>query len=61
MIAAELGKAIFAIGAMILSMSLLLLPFLERGSAGFVVTVFAALTGGLIILLVAVAVRVQRH
>ncbi len=61
MIAAELGKAIFAIGAMILSMSLLLLPFLDRSSAEFVVTVFAALIGVLLLALVAVAVRAQRH
>jgi len=60
-IAAELGKAIFAIGAMILSMSLLLLPFLDRSSAEFVVTVFAALIGVLLLALVAVAVRAQRH
>ena len=61
MIPAELGKAIFAVGAMVLSMSLLLLPFLERGSAEFLVTVFAALTGVLILLVAVVAVRAQRH
>ena len=61
MIAAELGKAIFAIGAMILSMSLLLLPFLDRNSAEFFVTVFAALIGVFMLALVAVAVRSQRH
>lgn len=61
MIGAELGKAIFALGVLILAGALALLPFLEHDSAEFVVTTLAAVAGGLILVLVVVGVRMQRH
>lgn len=61
MIPSELGKAVFAIAAFVTLAALGLLPFLARNSAEFVVTVLAAIAGGLTILLLAVLVRLERH
>ncbi len=55
-----MGRAAFTLAAFITTASLLLLPFLARDSAEFVVTVLAALSGGLTIALIAVLVRLGR-
>jgi hypothetical protein len=57
----EVGRAAFSLAIFVTVTSLLLLPFLERDSAEFVVTVLAIGAGGLTILLIAILARLGRH
>ena len=54
----QIGRAAFALAIFITVMGLLLLPFLERDSAEFVVTVLAIGAGSLTLVLVAVLARI---
>jgi hypothetical protein len=53
----QLLKGGFSIGALIVALSLLMLPFQPRGSAEFVVTVLSACVGGLFLVAIAALVR----
>ncbi|HJZ45997.1 MAG TPA: hypothetical protein VKE41_02485 [Roseiflexaceae bacterium] len=57
----QMGRAAFTMAIFVTVTSALLLPFLERDSAEFVVTVLALITGGLTILLIAILARLGRH
>jgi hypothetical protein len=57
----EVGRAAFSLAIFVTVTSMLLLPFLERDSAEFVVTVLAFVAGGLTILLIAILARLGRH
>jgi hypothetical protein len=57
----QIGRAAFALAIFVAVTGLLLLPFLERDSAEFVVTVLAIGAGGLTILLIAILARLGRH
>jgi hypothetical protein len=57
----QLGRAAFAVASFVTVTGVLLLPFLERDSAEFVVTVMAIAAGGLTILLIAILARLGRH
>jgi hypothetical protein len=57
----QVGRAAFALAIFVTVTSALLLPFLDRGSAEFVVTVLSLIAGGLTILLIAILARLGRH
>jgi hypothetical protein len=57
----EIGRAGFSLAIFVTVTSMLLLPFLERDSAEFVVTVLAIAAGGLTILVIAILARLGRH
>ena len=57
----QLGRAAFAVASFVTITGLLLLPFLERDSAEFVVTVLSIIAGGLTISLVAILAYLGRH
>ncbi|HWQ12299.1 MAG TPA: hypothetical protein VNL77_05835 [Roseiflexaceae bacterium] len=57
----QAGRAAFSLATFITVTGLLLLPFLERDSAEFVVTVLAVAAGGLTLLLIAILARLGRH
>ena len=57
----QTGRAAFALARFVTVSSALLLPFLERDSAEFVVTVLAIAAGGLTILLISILARLGRH
>jgi hypothetical protein len=57
----QIGRAAFALAIFIAVTGLLLLPFLERDSAEFVVTVLAIAAGGLTLVLIAILARLGRH
>jgi hypothetical protein len=51
----------FALAIFVAITGALLLPFLDRNSAEFVVTVLSIIAGGLTILLIAILARLGRH
>lgn len=53
----QILRAGFRIGVLIFALSIAMLPFQPRDSAEFVVTVLAALVGGVFVLSVALAAR----
>jgi hypothetical protein len=57
----QIGRAAFNLAIFVTVTSALLLPFLERDSAEFVVTVLALVAGGLTIVLIAILARLGRH
>ena len=57
----QTGRAAFILASFITVTSALLLPFLERDSAEFVVTVLSIIAGGLTIVLIAIMARLGRH
>ncbi len=57
----QIGRAAFTIAVFVTVTGALLLPFLERESAEFVVTVLSIIAGGLTILLIAILARLGRH
>jgi hypothetical protein len=57
----QTGRAAFSLAIFVAVTGLLLLPFLERNSAEFVVTVLAIIAGGLTILLIAILARLGRN
>ena len=57
----QIGRTAFALAIFVTVMGGLLLPFLDRDSAEFVVTVLAIVAGGLTILLIAILARLGRH
>jgi hypothetical protein len=57
----QIGRAAFTLAIFIIVISALLLPFLERDSAEFVVTVLALAAGALTILLIAILARLGRR
>jgi hypothetical protein len=57
----QTGRAAFALAIFVAVTSALLLPFLERDSAEFVVTVLSLIAGGLTLLLIAIVARLGRH
>jgi hypothetical protein len=57
----QTGRAAFTLAIFVTVTSALLLPFLERDSAEFVVTVLSIIAGGLTILLIAILARLGRH
>jgi hypothetical protein len=57
----QVGRAAFTLAIFVAVTGLLLLPFLERNSAEFVVTVLSVIAGGLTILLIAILARLGRH
>ncbi len=57
----QIGRAAFSLAIFITMTGVLLLPFLERDSAEFIVTVLAIAAGGLTILLIAILARLGRH
>ena len=56
----QIGRMAFTLAIFITVAGALLLPFLERDSAEFVVTVLAVGAGGLTILLIAILARLGR-
>jgi hypothetical protein len=56
----QIGRAAFNLAIFVTVTSLLLLPFLPRDSAEFVVTVLGAVAGGLTLLLIAILARLGR-
>jgi hypothetical protein len=57
----QLGRTAFSLAIFVVVTAALLLPFLERDSAEFVVTVLSIVAGGLTILLIAILARLGRH
>ena len=57
----QIGRAAFSLAVFVTVTSALLLPFLERDSAEFVVTVLALVAGGLTIVLIAILARLGRR
>jgi hypothetical protein len=57
----QVGRAAFALAIFVAVTGVLLLPFLERNSAEFVVTVLSIIAGGLTLLLIAILARLGRH
>jgi hypothetical protein len=57
----QLGRAAFAVASFVTVTGVLLLPFLERNSAEFVVTVLSIVAGGLTISLIAILAYFGRH
>ena len=57
----QLGRAAFAVASFVTVTGMLLLPFLERDSAEFVVTVLSIIAGGLTISLIAILAYFGRH
>jgi hypothetical protein len=57
----QLGRAAFGVASFITVTGVLLLPFLERDSAEFVVTVLSIIAGGLMICLIAILAYLGRH
>jgi hypothetical protein len=57
----QVGRAAFALAIFVAVTGVLLLPFLDRNSAEFVVTVLSIIAGGLTILLIAILARLGRH
>jgi hypothetical protein len=57
----QLGRTAFSLAIFVIMTAVLLLPFLERDSAEFVVTVLSIVAGGLTILLIAILARLGRH
>ena len=57
----QLGRAAFAVASFVCVTGVLLLPFLERDSAEFVVTVLSIIAGGLTISLIAILAYFGRH
>ena len=57
----QTGRAAFTLAIFVAVTGLLLLPFLERDSAEFVVTVLSIIAGGLTIVLIAILARLGRH
>lgn len=56
----EVGRTAFALAIFVSFTGLLLLPFLDPGSAEFVVTILAIAAGGLMIILIAILARLGR-
>jgi hypothetical protein len=57
----QIGRAAFNLAIFITVTGLLLLPFLDRNSAEFVVTVLGVIAGGVMIVLIAILARLGRH
>jgi len=57
----QIGRAALSLAIFVTVTSALLLPFLERDSAEFVVTILALAAGGLAILLIAILTRLGRR
>jgi hypothetical protein len=57
----QVGRAAFTLAIFVTMAGALLLPFLERNSAEFVVTVLGIIAGGLTIVLIAILARLGRH
>jgi hypothetical protein len=57
----QVGRVAFALAIFVAVTGVLLLPFLDRNSAEFVVTVLSIIAGGLTILLIAILARLGRH
>jgi hypothetical protein len=57
----QIGRAAFTLAVFVTVTGALLLPFLERDSAEFVVTVLSIIAGGLTIVLIAILARLGRH
>jgi hypothetical protein len=57
----QIGRSAFALAIFVTASGLLLLPFLDRDSAEFVVTVLAVGAGALTIVLIAILARLGRH
>ena len=57
----QLGRVAFGIASFVIVTGALLLPFLERDSAEFVVTVLGIAAGGLTVALVVILAYVGRH
>jgi hypothetical protein len=57
----QLGRAAFGVASFVIVTGALLLPFLERDSAEFVVTVLSIVAGGLTIALIAFLAYLGRH
>jgi hypothetical protein len=57
----QVGRAAFALAIFVAVTGVLLLPFLERNSAEFVVTVLSIIAGSLTMLLIAILARLGRH
>jgi hypothetical protein len=57
----QVGRVAFALAIFVAITGVLLLPFLDRNSAEFVVTVLSIIAGGLTILLIAILARLGRH
>ena len=57
----QTGRAAFTMASFVAVTGVLLLPFLERDSAEFVVTVLALVAGGLTIILIAILARLGRR
>jgi hypothetical protein len=57
----QLGRVAFGIASFVIISGALLLPFLERDSAEFVVTVLSIVAGGLTMALVAILAYFGRH
>jgi hypothetical protein len=57
----QIGRTAFSLAIFVTVMGVLLLPFLERDSAEFVVTVLSIVVGALTILLIAILARLGRH
>ena len=57
----QMGRAAFAVASFVTITGVLLLPFLERDSAEFVVTVLSIIAGGLTIALIGILAYLGRH
>ena len=57
----QTGRAAFSVAIFVAVTGLLLLPFLERDSAEFVVTALSVAAGGLTVVLIAVLARIGRQ
>ena len=57
----QIGRVAFSMAIFVTVTGAVLLPFLERDSAEFVVTVLSIIAGGLTILLIAILARLGRH
>jgi len=57
----QMGRAAFGVASFVTITGVLLLPFLERDSAEFVVTVLSIIAGGLTIFLIAILAYFGRH
>ena len=57
----QLGRAAFGVASFVIVTGALLLPFLERDSAEFVVTVLSIIAGGLTMVMVAILAYLGRH
>lgn len=57
----QIGRAAFTLAVFVTVTGALLLPFLQRDSAEFVVTVLGIVAGGLTMLLIAILARLGRR